>query len=63
MNDVIIPYASCIEKNIVYANTTSFSERVKPQCGDRERRNTLCEISIETDNIDGYIIKRKKRST
>ena len=60
MNDVTIPHALCIEKNIVY-NVISFRERWygfrKPQYGYPEHRITLCEInSIKTDNIDGYII-------
>ena len=49
MNDVTIPHALCIEKNIVYTTctcTSSGSEKGdngfrKPQCGDPEHRITL----------------------
>ena len=66
MNDVTIPHALCIEKNIVY-NVISFREGWygfrNPQCGDPEHRITFCEInSIKTDNIGGYIIKDVYRS-
>ena len=61
MNDVTIPDALCIEKNIVYY-VISFREGwyglKKPQSSDPEHWITLCEInSIKTNNIDGYIIK------
>ena len=59
MNDVTIPHALCIEKNIVFY-IINFREGWygfrKPQCGDPEHLITLCEInSIKTDNIGGYI--------
>ena len=56
MNDVTIPHALCIDKNIVYY-VISFREGCygfrKPQCGDPEHRITLCKIiTIKTDKID-----------
>ena len=59
-DDVTIPHALCIEKNIVYY-VISFRDGWygfrKPQCGDPERRIALYEInSIRTDKFDGYII-------
>ena len=63
MTDVIISYALCIEKNIVYC-IISFREGWygfrNPQCCNPEHQITLCEInSIKSDNIDGYLINRK----
>ena len=54
--DATIPHALCIEKTL--CNTSSVSERGEPQCGDPRHRITFNEInSINTDNIDWYIIK------
>ena len=60
LNDVTIPHALCIEKNILYY-VICFREGWygfrKTKCCDPEHRITLCEInSIKTDNIGGYII-------
>ena len=61
MNDAAIPHAMCIEKKIVYYVISIREGRYgfrKQQCGDPEHQITLFEInSINTDNIDGYIIK------
>ena len=52
INDLTIPHALCIEKNIVYYVISS--KRGKPQCGDPDYWITLCEIiSIKIDNNYG----------
>ena len=62
MNDVTIPHAFVLRKNIVYY-VIGFREVWyvfrKPQCGDPEHPITLCTCEIyiiKTEKIDGYII-------
>ena len=59
MNDVTIPHALCIEKNIVYyvISFRAYMDSEYHSLVIRAHRITLCDINtIKTDNIGGYII-------